>query len=113
MSSQKLDILVVGAHPDDAEIGCGGTIAHYKKMGKQVGILDCSNGEPTPYGSPEKRSKDAKKQVFPEAVSLPPRESGFYDGFEPLNKEDIKIIKELIEQSFKSDKFSDSEWNLS
>ena len=27
----KLDILVIGAHPDDAEIGCGGTIAHYKK----------------------------------------------------------------------------------
>ncbi|MFX0100922.1 MAG: bacillithiol biosynthesis deacetylase BshB1 [Candidatus Hodarchaeota archaeon] len=61
MTSQKLDILVVGAHPDDAEIGCGGTIAHYKKMGKRVGILDCSNGEPTPHGSPEIRAEEAKK----------------------------------------------------
>ena len=50
--SLKLDILVIGAHPDDAEIGCGGTIAHYKKKGKKVGILDLSNGEPTPLRSP-------------------------------------------------------------
>jgi len=58
------------------------------------------------------RSKDAKKQIFPEAVYLPARESGFYDGFEPLNLEDIKIIKELIELSFKSDKYSDENWGL-
>lgn len=56
----KLDILVIGAHPDDAEIGCGGTIAHYKKRGKKVGILDLSNGEPTPFGTVEKRSTEAK-----------------------------------------------------
>ncbi|MCP4763283.1 MAG: bacillithiol biosynthesis deacetylase BshB1 [archaeon] len=59
--SLKLDILVVGSHPDDAEIGCGGTIAHYKKMGKKVGILDLSNGEPTPYGTVEKRMAEAQK----------------------------------------------------
>jgi len=59
------------------------------------------------------RSKNAKKQVFPEAVYLPARESGFYDGFEPLNEQDIKIIRELIDLSFQSDKFSDSEWGLS
>jgi len=56
----KLDILVIGAHPDDAEIGCGGTIAHYKKKGKNIGILDLSNGEPTPFGSVEKRLAEAK-----------------------------------------------------
>jgi len=58
------------------------------------------------------RSKDAKKQVFPEAVYLPARESGFYDDFEPLNLEDIRIIKELIELSFKSDKYLDENWRL-
>lgn len=58
------------------------------------------------------RSKDAKKQVFPEAVILPARESGFYDGFEPLNEQDITIIKELIDLSFKTDKFFDSKWRL-
>ncbi|MCK4287477.1 MAG: PIG-L family deacetylase, partial [Candidatus Lokiarchaeota archaeon] len=56
----KLDILVIGAHPDDAEIGCGGTIAHYKKRGKNVGVLDLSNGEPTPFGTVEKRMAEAK-----------------------------------------------------
>ena len=58
--SLKLDILVIGAHPDDAEIGCGGTIAHYQKRGKKVGILDLSNGEPTPFGTVEKRMAEAK-----------------------------------------------------
>jgi len=58
--SLELDILVVGAHPDDAEIGCGGTIAHYIKMGKKVGILDLSNGEPTPFGTVEKRMAEAQ-----------------------------------------------------
>lgn len=56
----ELDILVIGAHPDDAEIGCGGTIAHYKKRGKKVGILDLSNGEPTPFGNVKKRMAETK-----------------------------------------------------
>ncbi len=56
----ELDILVIGAHPDDAEIGCGGTIAHYKKRGKKIGVLDLSNGEPTPFGTVEKRMAEAK-----------------------------------------------------
>lgn len=56
----ELDILVIGAHPDDAEIGCGGTIAHYKKKNKKIGILDLSNGEPIPFGTVEKRMVEAK-----------------------------------------------------
>jgi bacillithiol biosynthesis deacetylase BshB1 len=56
----KLDILVIGAHPDDVEIGCGGTIAHYKKRGKKIGVLDLTNGEPTPFGTVEKRLAEAK-----------------------------------------------------
>ncbi len=56
----KLDILVIGAHPDDAEIGCGGTIAHYKKKNKKIGVLDLSNGEPTPFGTVERRMEEAK-----------------------------------------------------
>jgi bacillithiol biosynthesis deacetylase BshB1 len=57
---QKIDILVIGAHPDDAEIGCGGTIAHYKKKGRKIGVLDLSNGEPTPFGTVEKRMAETK-----------------------------------------------------
>ncbi|MHA1612963.1 MAG: bacillithiol biosynthesis deacetylase BshB1 [Promethearchaeota archaeon] len=57
---ESLDLLVVGAHPDDAEIGCGATIYQNKLQGRRVGILDLTNGEPTPYGTPEIRAKEAK-----------------------------------------------------
>ena len=53
-----LDILVVAPHPDDAELGMGGTISLLCSQGKKVGILDLTNGEPTPYGSPEIRREE-------------------------------------------------------
>ncbi|MGL4513536.1 MAG: PIG-L family deacetylase [Lacipirellulaceae bacterium] len=46
-----LDALAVGAHPDDVEIGCGGTLARMVELGYRVGIVDLTDGEPTP-GSP-------------------------------------------------------------
>ena len=45
---QQLDVIAVGAHPDDVEIGCGGTLAALVELGYQVGIVDLTNGEPTP-----------------------------------------------------------------
>ncbi|WP_165069579.1 bacillithiol biosynthesis deacetylase BshB1 [Paludisphaera rhizosphaerae] len=50
-----LDALVVSPHPDDAELGVGGTIIRLAKQGWKVGILDLTSGEPTPLGSLEKR----------------------------------------------------------
>lgn len=50
-----LDILVVAPHPDDAEISVGGTILSCKQQGLKVGVIELTNGEPTPYGSPEIR----------------------------------------------------------
>lgn len=50
-----LDALVVSPHPDDAELGVGGTIVRLMKQGWKVGILDLTSGEPTPLGSVEKR----------------------------------------------------------
>ena len=50
-----LDALVVSPHPDDAELGVGGTIVRLMKQGWKVGILDLTSGEPTPLGSPETR----------------------------------------------------------
>src|SRR6185369_14367992 len=46
-----LDIIAVGAHPDDVEIACGGTLASLVRQGYRVGIVDLTDGEPTP-GSP-------------------------------------------------------------
>ena len=47
-SKMELDVVAVGAHPDDVEIGCGGTLASLAKSGLKVGIIDLTDGEPTP-----------------------------------------------------------------
>lgn len=47
-SYPQLDVIAVGAHPDDVEIACGGTLARLVQLGYQVGIIDLTDGEPTP-----------------------------------------------------------------
>ncbi len=53
-----LDTLVIAPHPDDAELGMGGAILMMLKQGKRVGVLDLTNGEPTPHGSLEIRAAE-------------------------------------------------------
>jgi len=53
-----LDILVISPHPDDAELGMAGAILKMKSEGWAVGVLDLTNGEPTPFGSPEIRARE-------------------------------------------------------
>ena len=55
-----LDYLVVAAHPDDAELSLGGTMALLLSQGKRVGVLDLTDGEPTPHGSPEIRRRETE-----------------------------------------------------
>ena len=55
-----LDILVVSPHPDDAELGVSGAILRLKAEGFSVGVLDLTNGEPTPQGSPEIRARETE-----------------------------------------------------
>src|SRR5882757_4110835 len=57
-----LDVIAVGAHPDDVEIACGGTLAQLVRQGYQVGIIDLTDGEPTPNSpGPEVRFAEAQK----------------------------------------------------
>ena len=56
----KLDILVIASHPDDAELGCSGTIASQIAKGKKVGIVDLTQGEMGTRGTPEVRMQEAE-----------------------------------------------------
>lgn len=55
-----MKILAIGAHPDDVEIGMGGTILVLRAQGHAVTICDLTNGEPTPIGTPERRAQEAR-----------------------------------------------------
>ncbi|MFT6796152.1 MAG: bacillithiol biosynthesis deacetylase BshB1 [Maribacter sp.] len=92
----KLDILVFGAHPDDAELGAGGTIAKEVANGKKVGIIDLTRGELGTRGSAKLRDKEAKTAAA--ILNVAVRENlGFRDGFfvndETHQLEIIKMIR--------------------
>src|SRR3954464_15269390 len=52
-------ILVFGPHPDDQELGMGGTVLKLASQGHAVHLVDMTNGEPTPHGSPEIRARES------------------------------------------------------
>src|SRR3954464_5928214 len=52
-------ILIIGPHPDDQELGMGGTILKLVSQGHRVHLVDMTNGEPTPLGSPEIRARES------------------------------------------------------
>ena len=59
---EQVDVLAVGAHPDDVEIACGGTLAKLVQQGHRVGIIDLTDGEPTPLSpGPEVRLAEARR----------------------------------------------------
>ncbi len=92
----KLDILAFGAHPDDVELGCAGTILKEVALGKKVGIVDLTRGELGTRGSAEIRDKEAAAAAAILGVSV--RENlAFRDGFfvndEAHQLEIIKMIR--------------------
>jgi N-acetylglucosamine malate deacetylase 1 len=89
----KLDILAFGAHPDDVELGCGGTIAKEVALGKKVGIIDLTRGELGTRGSAEIRDQEAAAAASFLGISV--RENlAFRDGFFVNDeKHQIEIIK--------------------
>jgi len=87
MEEQQLDVMAVGAHPDDVEIACGGTVARLVEQGYRVGIVDLTDGEPTPGSpGPEVRLAEARRAAEVLGVrtrinlDLPNRR--LFDGFE-------------------------------
>ncbi len=89
----KLDILAIGAHPDDVELGCGATLAKEISLGKKVGILDLTRGELGTRGSAIIRDKEAEKAAKILGVTI--RENvAFADGFFINDKQhQLKVIE--------------------
>jgi len=76
----KLDILVLAVHPDDAELGCSGTILKHIALGKKVGIIDFTRGELGTRGTAETRDVEAADSA--KILGLHARENlGFKDAF--------------------------------
>jgi bacillithiol biosynthesis deacetylase BshB1 len=91
----KLDILAFGAHPDDVELGCGGTLLGAIAEGKKVGVIDFTKGELGTRGTTSQRLKEA--QLASEVLGLTVRENlGMADGFFLNDKEHQFAIIETI-----------------
>lgn len=89
----KLDILAFGAHPDDVELGCGGTIAKEVSRGKKVGVIDLTRGELGTRGTAETRDEEAFNAAKILGVSMRTNME-FSDGFFVNDKEhQLAIIK--------------------
>jgi N-acetylglucosamine malate deacetylase 1 len=80
IGQMKLDILAIAVHPDDAELGCSGTLMMEKSKGKKIGVVDLTRGELGTRGSPELREKESAKAAL--IMGLDARENlGMADGF--------------------------------
>ena len=91
----KLDILAFGAHPDDVELGCGGTIAKEVALGKKVGIIDLTRGELGSRGSVAIRNAESAKAA--EILGVAVRENlDMRDGFFVNDEEHQLLIIEMI-----------------
>lgn len=92
----KLDILVFGAHPDDAELGAGGTIAKEVANGKKVGIIDLTRGELGTRGTVKIRDVEAAKAAKILGISVRENlefEDGFFVNDKPHQLEVVKMVR--------------------
>ena len=93
--AEKLDILVMAVHPDDAELGCSGTILKQISLGYKVGIVDFTRGELGTRGSAEIRDQEA--EVSSKVLGLTIRENlRFRDGFFKNDEEHQIKLAEVI-----------------
>lgn len=92
----KLDILIIAVHPDDAELGCSGTILKHIALGKKVGVVDLTRGELGSRGSAETRDMEATEAA--KILGLHVRENlkmrdGFFGNDEEHQLQIIRIIR--------------------
>ena len=89
----KIDILAIGAHADDVELSCAGTLLKHIAMGKKVGLLDLTEGELGTRGTPEIRKREAEASARILGVSF--RENaGMADGFFKNDREhQLRVIE--------------------
>ena len=91
----KLDILAIGAHPDDVELGCAATLAKEISLGKKVGIIDLTRGELGTRGSAEIRDKEAA--IAAQLLGVQVRENlNFADGFFVNDEEHQMAVIKMI-----------------
>jgi bacillithiol biosynthesis deacetylase BshB1 len=91
----KLDILILASHPDDAELGCGGTILKHIAAGHKVGVVDFTRGELGTRGTPVTREQEARESS--KILGLAIRENlGLPDGFFQNTKEhQLQVVRAI------------------
>lgn len=92
----KVDILAIGAHPDDVELGCGGTLAKLISEGKKVAIIDLTQGELGTRGTKETRKEEAEEAA--KILGISARENlkmkdGFINNSEEYQMRIVKMIR--------------------
>ena len=106
----KLDLLVFAVHPDDAELGCSGTILKHLHAGKKVGVVDLTRGELGTQGSAEIRDQEASASA--KILGLTARENlrmrdGFFKNDEDHQLEIIRIIRKYTPEIILSNALED------
>jgi N-acetylglucosamine malate deacetylase 1 len=92
----KLDVLAIGAHPDDVELGCSGTLINEIKRGKKVGIIDLTEGELGTRGTVETRYAEATQAAAIMGISA--RENlkmrdGFFKNDEAHQMQLVQVLR--------------------
>ena len=93
----RLDLLAIGAHPDDVELTSGGTILKMARAGYRVGILDLTRGETGSRGTPEKRLKEAAKAAEILGVKIR-RNLGLPDAHIEVSEQYKMAVAEVIRE---------------
>lgn len=94
--TQKLDVLAIAAHPDDAELGCGGTILRHVSLGHKVGILDLTRGELGTRGSAEIRDRESAESARILGISVRDNlnlADGFFDNGKSAQLAVIQVLR--------------------